>query len=288
MSAGVPRSVPATAVSARPPLPRQHGAWMMLYKPLLATLIGLGGFGFGGASVLDTCALLVAATGGFFAQNAAGLVFRKRATIATWVWLAAYAGAAVLSAVYLIAIKGHGDLLLLAVPAFALFFRNARYTEATRRNVDRSVLGEFLGIGGLVLTAPAAYVVAGGGLDASAAGIWFAWVVLYGSSVFYVKMRISAAQVRDGMTMSRRLGLGRRVLLYHAAMAGITAASFGWLQADLALTLSVGVLPILARALQGVLALSPGLPNLKSVGLSEMAFTTWFAACFAVAMSMVG
>ena len=72
-----PRPAPRRGI----PLPREHGAWVMLYAPLLTGLVVYNIHPL-------MCLLLIAmATAVFFAQNALGLLLRERGDAQTWWWL---------------------------------------------------------------------------------------------------------------------------------------------------------------------------------------------------------
>jgi hypothetical protein len=58
------------------------------------------------------------------------------------------------------------------------------------RRQELSVVGELAGIVGLALGAPMAYYVASGQLDGTAIALWFINVLYFGSTVFYVKLKV--------------------------------------------------------------------------------------------------
>ena len=70
-----------------PPLPREHGAWVMLLAPLGAGLVAAGP-----VSPLPAVALVVAAIAAFLTQNAAALLLRPRAPRTLIPWLGIYVG----------------------------------------------------------------------------------------------------------------------------------------------------------------------------------------------------
>src|SRR5262245_14285887 len=55
---------------------------------------------------------------------------------------------------------------------------------------ERSTTGEILAIGGLTMTAPAAYYAAGGRFDVTAFWLWLLSALYMASSVFYIKLRV--------------------------------------------------------------------------------------------------
>src|SRR5690242_7076943 len=69
----------------RPPIPHEHGAWVILYAPLV--------LGFCAAHTVNPVLWLVltlAVTGLFLAREAAGLLLRRRGKVGSSIWLCAY------------------------------------------------------------------------------------------------------------------------------------------------------------------------------------------------------
>ncbi|MGA1199960.1 MAG: YwiC-like family protein, partial [Candidatus Latescibacterota bacterium] len=69
----------------RPPIPQEHGAWFMLYVPLITMLIGLQ------APLEPACLLILTVTGAFLGQHTTILFFRNRAPNGAGLWLTLYA-----------------------------------------------------------------------------------------------------------------------------------------------------------------------------------------------------
>ena len=264
----------------RPPLPGEHGAWVMLYTPLLAAAIGAG------ADVMHAVLLTLSVTGAFFGQHAAGLMLRGRGGAQARRWLGIYAGVFALCGAMVLWVSEAVDLLWIGIPAFGLMAWQLGRSRFSRKRVDRSAPGEFLAIGGLTLTAPGAVVVATGALSLAAVGIWGLFALFFGSSVFFVKMHLLAAQVKQGVRWEDRLRLGRGLLVYHGALvAGLLAVYLMGTPAGGLLIL--GFAPVMLRALAGWARLSNRLPNLKRVGLIESAYALWFSG-FIVAILRMG
>lgn len=263
----------------RPPLPGEHGAWVMLYTPLLAAAIGAG------ADVMHAVLLTLSVTGAFFGQHAAGLVLRRRGGAQARWWLGIYAGVFAVCGAILFWISGAVDLLWIGVPAFALMARQLGRSRFSRKRVDRSVPGEFLAIGGLTLTAPGAVVVTTGALSLTAVEIWGLFALFFGSSVFFVKMHLLAAQIKQGVRWEDRLRLGRGLLVYHGALAAGLLAVY-LMDTSAGGLLILGFAPVILRALAGWVRLSNQLPNLKRVGLIESAYALWFSGCIVAALRL--
>ena len=147
-----------------PPLPREHGAWAMLYLPLV-----LGVIVAWPVPLVPGSLLVASTTAAYLAQHAAGVLLRRRGAPGTGVWLALYGAVAVLSGAALILGFGLRDLLWLALPSLVLLGWYARHRRNTRRQIDRSLRSQLASVAVLALTAPAAVIVARGQLTPGAA-----------------------------------------------------------------------------------------------------------------------
>ncbi len=150
----------------RPPFPGEHGAWMMLYIPLVAVLFGLG------AAPVPAGLLVLAVTGAFLGQNALSLMVRGRARPGTRFWLVLYAGVCIAGSTGLVLGYGLVDLVLTGLPAAVFLSRQIFKVWRSHKKVDHSVFGELAAVGALTLTAPAAAIVAEGSLNAVGLTVW--------------------------------------------------------------------------------------------------------------------
>lgn len=255
----------------KPPMPQEHGAWFMLYVPLITVLIGLH------APIQTALLLILTVTGVFLGQHAAILCIRDRAPKGTALWLLSYITAFTVGTVLLLGIYNFLDLIYIGAPAaLALTYLFIR-SRFARKRIDRTFSGEILAIAGLTLTAPAAAIVATGHLTQTAMGLWGLYVLFFGSSVLYVKMRILAVQMKSGITFKNRITLGSGLIAYHALL-GLNIFTFYITNPTLGIYLFIGFAPIIIRAIIGCITLSNHLPNLKRVGLIESIYTLWFSA----------
>lgn len=274
---------PASAKrSFSPPIPHEHGAWVILYAPALLTFGALRHWP-GTAAIL----LLVAVTGLFLGRNAAGLLLRGRGGRGVSIWLGIYSAVAAFAAIPLLTGRGGLSLLTIGLAASVLFtVHTLLLTRASRKRLDRSQWGELLAIAALTLTSPAAYAVTLGKLDAQALILWAACTLYFGSGIFFVKMLLGAVKVRGNFEPADRARAGRQNLVYHVLlvsvliMAGTLAKSTaGW----------IGILafaPAMIRAFAGYAFLTNTLPPLKKVGYRETLYTLWFAILLAWAFGM--
>jgi hypothetical protein len=270
----------ATTQITRPPIPQEHGAWFMLYVPLITMLIGLH------APIETGFFLILTVTGAFLGQHTTILFIRNRAPKGAGLWLILYGLAFVLGAIALLRVYALYDLIYIGLPAtIALFWLFIR-SRFARKRIDRTFSGEILAIAGLTLTAPTAIIVATGHLSQTAIGLWGLYVLFFGSSVLYVKMRILAVQKKSGITFKNRLTLGSGLILYHLILLA-NIATFYITMPTLGKYLLIGFAPIIIRAIIGWVTLSNKLPNLKRVGLIESVYTLWFSACLIKALQII-
>jgi hypothetical protein len=133
------------------------------------------------------------------------------------------------------------------------------------RKTERNVAMQLLAVAGLTLTAPAAWYVATGRLDAR---LWW-WNVLYfAGGVFYVKMHVAAAMKRG------RAEAVRATLIYYTALAVV--AAWWW-------PVGLAFVPVIVRAFVGVARLSPVL-RIKRLGWTEVAYSLLFLVTLVVAI----
>lgn len=264
----------------RPPIPQEHGAWFMLYVPLITMLIGLQ------APLAPACLLILTVTGAFLGQHTTILFIRNRAPKGAGLWLTLYAFTFILGAITLLHIYALYDLIYIGTPAtIALFWLFIR-SRFARKRIDRTFSGEMLAIAGLTLTAPTAITVATGHLSQTAIGLWGLYVLFFGSSVLYVKMRILAVQKKSGITIKDRLTLGSGLIVYHLLLL-VNIITFHITLPALGTYLLIGFAPVIIRAIIGWVTLSNTLPNLKRVGLIESVYTLWFSACLIIALQFI-
>jgi hypothetical protein len=166
-------------------LPKEHGAWAMLYVPfVLGTIVA-------GKVSLAWFALLLAVSALFISRESMLIWWRARSrnrdargagtTLLIYLAIAALAGAPLIlfAKLYvLVPLAIFGGLLLVLNGKQALTLD------------DRTITGEVLAICGLTMTAPAAFYVAGGEWTSTAWWLWALSAVYFSSSVFYVKFRV--------------------------------------------------------------------------------------------------
>ncbi len=259
-------------VLGTPPVPREHGAWVMLLAPLAAGLVAAAPI-----EPVAAAALVVAAIAAFLAQNVAALLLRPRAPRTLVAWLGIYGAALVASGGVLLLGPGRTALLALAAPGLVLFAVHLRAQAGPLRDrLDRSGPGQVLTAAVLSLSGPAAWAVAHGGLGWPAAVLWTMFFLGFTSGILHVNMRLAAVKVRAPFDGATRWQLGRDVVGSHGALALAAVAvalvvPAGWL-------LAVAGAPYVVRGLSAAWRLAPGVPSFKCIGLVESALALWLAA----------
>ena len=256
------------------PIPREHGAWAVLYAPLIIGAASVGRFD------VEILIFWVAVTAFFLARHPLSKLARLRAVgpidadkFHYWMhWFVVYLGVGLAATVpllfyyklwYLIPLGGVSALVLMA------------HLYLSTKRAERRLLGEFLGVAGLTLTAPGAYYVMQARLDDVGFLLWF-WNLLYFTSgIFYVKMRVGCFA---GKPDAHRLLW--QCAFYHLVLLCLilTWVWWGWVS-ELFL---FAFLPIVVRAFAGMLIRRRGL-NLKRIGYTEVGFTVIFVISLVLA-----
>lgn len=260
-----------------PPIPHEHGAWMMLYLPLMVAL-----FVFHPVPLGPAVLLIFSVTSAFFAQNAAGLALRRRTGPRIRFWLAAYSLILATSSGILLFLYGRIELIWIGLPAFLLFGWQLWLRQKARKRLNHARLSEIAAVAVFALTVPALHIAARGELAPPAWWLWGACVLFFSSSVFYVRMLVDAARRREGLSLTARWQVGRELLLYHTLLTVILVALF--FQIETAWSVALAYAPVLLRALWGWVRLSDHLPSLKRVGIGEILYSFWFAAWLVAAL----
>ncbi len=164
-------------------------------------------------------------------------------------------------------------LLPLGGVGLLLLFINSR--QATQLEA-RTVGSELLAIGGLTLTAPAAYYTARGVWDGTAFWLWGLSALYFASSVFYIKLRIYRLNPRKQAEQKRAW---QSCALYHSFL--LVALLVLWLTGNLPLFVLVAFAPVLARTLVSLFKPVTQV-NLKRAGFLEIGYSIIFLVCLAL------
>ena len=266
-----------------PPIPKEHGAWVILYAPMV--------LGFAAANRLAPLEWLlttITVTSLFLGREAASLILRGRKKHGTWLWAVIFSIAALASGFYMLAIFSKVPLLVVGFTALLLFSIHSLLLKYSgRKRLDRTEWGEILGVAALTLTAPAAYVSATGYLDLRAVITWLACVAYYSSSIFYVKMWLAAAKLKKSWCETSRKKAGVQNNVYNVMLVIAVGISASQLEpAKSAIAVLSAFAPAIIRSARGYHILSPQLPPLRKIGLQETLYAVWFTALMAVALRL--
>jgi hypothetical protein len=246
-------------------LPREHGAWVMLYVPMITGVLAAWSFSF---RVI------------LFALSATFLFIARESLISWWrsyrrgerrvealQRLGIYLSLAGLSIAPPIIADRLFALVPLGVGALLLLAINA---EMAAKREDRTILGEILAIAGLTMAAPAAHYVAEGTWDERAIWLWALSALYFASSVFYIKLRVNLVNARK---QDERKRVWRRCATYHAFLLVSLFLLATTDQFDhLAL---VAFAPAMTRASWSLVKVS-GRLDLKRLGLLEILYSVVF------------
>jgi hypothetical protein len=262
-------------------MPAEHGAWVVMLVPIMLTWLALPPRP--GPAIL----LVAACTSAWLAQSAASSALQPHRREQALQWLSVALGVFLLASFGLLA--GYHQWKLIPIGLAAAAFAAAHLWMrgwARRRRLDRSAPGELMGVAGLALTGPAAYVVSRATLDWGAVILFGACVLFFSSGVLFVRMLLTWIRARKAAGATR-WQIGRLVVCYHAALAVVLVALPAIVAPRAALFAIAAFLPAIARAFWGVLTLSPAAPSLARVGVLESVNAVWFAVMMAMAWTTV-
>jgi hypothetical protein len=245
---------PTTGPLSKPPMPREHGAWGILLVPF-ATAPGISGIWD-----IPVTLLLVSVLGFFMAR----VSFLKQ----QWKWAVVLLATSAAAGAPLLFVWHRWWLLAFGAVAAPLAFRKT----------DRNPVIQLLSMTGLTLTAPAAWYVATGNLDAMAWRLWVLNSVYFAGGFFFVKMHLAAAvqKTTDGVRTA--------AIVYHAALAVALATLVVIGQISWAVALAF--VPAVARAAVGAWRLTSKL-QIKRLAWGEVTYSILFGLSLIAAVRWV-
>jgi hypothetical protein len=258
------------------PVPKEHGAWFMLGHCLL-----IGAF-VAGSLTFPVLLIIVASVLSFMAMQGLkqlarairnrehGVVVRLPKAAAGFLAVAVVAGATAVFGwnLYVLLVWGIVSLVITALYAWVLL-----------RRKERSVLGEWLGILGLTLTAGAVWTAGTGRLGLTALLLWVLAFLYFGGTVPYVRFRVKQMK-NETARLEQRLVQARDAIVYSAITLGIV--SLAALEDIMPL---IAVLPFALSIGKALWTAGRGKAPQKiaHVGYSEAVFSTIFAVLTIVA-----
>ncbi len=192
---------------------KEHGSWAVLLVPMII-----------GAGVAHVCSsgevlLAVAALCIFMSYVPLQMILRDKyihpqgniRIVQSMFWIFVFNLAAALAGIVLLS-RGLWLLLLVGAAGAACFLCNFLLL----RYYQKSVGSDLVTVAGLTLGAPAMYYVATTHLDQTALSLWILNALFFGSSVFYVHMKMLATGSRKAeFTLTDRISIGKLNILYH-------------------------------------------------------------------------
>jgi hypothetical protein len=248
----------ASSELSGPPMPREHGAWGILLIPF-ATAVGVTG-------VFDLkVALLLTSVLCFYIARTSYLKGKSR-------WMGILIGLSFGCVFPLVFFWRLWWLIVFGAVAAPLAFRKT----------ERSIAMQLLAVGGLTLTAPAAWYVATGALDARARWLWLLNVLYFAGGVFYVRMHIAAAMRRQPFEgFAERWRYGVSVLAYHGGLVVVLLSLAS--RSVITFWALLAYAPMVARAFVGLGQLGSVL-RIKRLGWTEVAYSLVFAVLLIATM----
>ncbi len=234
--------------------------------------------GIGAAGILNLDIVLFSATafGFFLLRYPLMLAIKSKAAAAravAWRWAAVYAAVTFVAGAALMALTKQWLLVPIGLLGFVSL---AIYLWQAARRAELSALSEWVGIAGLALGAPGAYLVATQRLDTAAWGLYLLNVLYFGGTVFYVKFRVrdQPKLLKAGADWRSRLWAARVTLFYHILAIGVVLllAALAFMPA---LVLAAFMLPM-CKVIGGVFSPETRV-NIRRLGFVEVGLTVLFA-----------
>jgi len=252
-------------------LPKEHGAWAMLYVPFVLGVTVAGRVNW------QILLLLLSTTAAFISRESLLVYWRARArgrdavearkTLLLYLALAAAFGSPLILAFELF------WLIPLGLIGASLLLINGR--QATRME-ERAAISEIMAIGGLTMTAPAAYYAASGRWEMTAFWLWLLSMLYMASSVFYIKLRVYRLNPRKHAEQRQAW---RSCALYHSFLiVALPALIFA---GGLGLFAFIAFAPPLVRTFWGMLKPKTKV-NLTRAGILEIVYSMIFLICAAL------
>jgi hypothetical protein len=252
-------------------LPREHGAWGVLFIPL-----AVGAFIAGNMS-WNILLLAFSTLGVFMASVPLQLILRHRNVSPQdsekhhqsrrWATVHLAAGSG-----FLIPLLLQGYTLLLIIGAFGVAVFVAHVVLVTR--YGKSIATDMLALAGLALSVLSAYYVGTHTIDLKAIVLWILNVLFFGCSVVYVHMKMKALPIRQtGIHLTEKLSIGKLNILYHIGI--LCCVPLLALLAESSQGILMAFLPMVVHAVYGTFQLSRRV-RFKRLGFILLGYSIWF------------
>jgi hypothetical protein len=247
---------------SQPILPKEHGAWAVLFVPMTV------GASIAGTFTTDVLLLALSAFGLFMSYVPVHIILRhffvtpqsEEKLRQAWFWSTVYISIGVAFMIPLL-MKGLWSLVGIGALGLISFFGNFFLT----RRYPKTILSDLLAVFGLSLSGPCAYYVVAGILDKNAFVLWLLNFLFFGCSVFYVHMKIRAVSLnKPEFAVDDKLAFGRLNILYHVAVIALVVVLA--LYEHTKLFTALAFIPMAAHAVYGTYKLSSRV-KFKNLGL---------------------
>ena len=261
-------------------VPREHGAWGILFIPLVTgATLGI----VSGGSPARLVPFCIAATALFWLRTPLESWIGSsavRASTPAEIRLArvaalALAAVAAVALIWLFWVGPNRGLVWIGLAAVAAFLLQAAWKAVQPRARGAA---QMIGSVGLTSTAPAAYYAATGYWDRAAVWLWAANLAFALNQIQFVQLRIHAARAA---TRGEKVRAGWRFLLTQLVLAGLIAEA--WAADLLPWYAAISFLPVLFRGFAWFAA-KPRPLAIHQLGRRELAYAILFGACLVAGM----
>ena len=237
---------------SRPPIPKEHGAWAVLYVPMFV------GAAIAGELTWNVLLLAFSALGVFMSYVPVHAVLRhlfvaplpRERFHEAMLWSVVYVGFGCAFMVPLL-LQGYWQLLLIGAPGVGAYVGNFMLT----RTLGKTVLSDMVAVLGLSLSALCSWYVVTGRLDTDAFVVWALNLLFFWCSVFYVHMKMRAAAAKQSEAEpSRQWSAAALNVAYHLAVVAIVVGMAFYRLTKLYVI--VAFIPMIVHALVGTAKLS--------------------------------
>lgn len=167
-------------------------------------------------------------------------------------------------------------LLTLGLVAMVLL---SLHTYLVLNRKERTLIAEILGVGLLMLSAPAGFVVSGGRVLKEILILWVLHALYFSGSVFYVKMRKKALPSKKELRFPKNIDLVRECLAYVLIL--ILALSIFAFIRFVHVLIILAFVPMIIHTLRGIFKLRTQFEIMKQ-GIILTALSLMFAALMVV------
>jgi len=197
----------------KPIITREHGAWAVLFVPLLIGAVYADRFSW------NVVYLALSALGVFLSyvpmhtllRRFIGMEIAAEKHSESFFWAVVYL---LFGVVFIIPLLRQDLWYLIPIGILGMvsYFGNFLLT----RTVQKSIFSDLVAVAGLTLSAPSAYYVSTGVIDEKALVVWILNFLFFGCSVFYVHMKLQATALKKKeWGLEDKLSTGKLNIVYH-------------------------------------------------------------------------